>query len=148
MDPDDKQPFHIELDWMEYWKEYQRQHGEPVVFRGRFLFEDGRTYAMDPTGPEWLPPEDPVENLEFRTYYAKERLRMVLHDEKLIESYVRGIEQLQKSKSVTLQQKSRYKNHEDRWVNESGPVDLSDLKGRLLWLKNDIMDCEKRLAAL
>jgi hypothetical protein len=60
----------IKINWAATWARYKQEHGpNPIVYRGRLLFEDGYRHAInDPKGPEW-PPKDENEKRELQIIY-------------------------------------------------------------------------------
>ena len=142
---DYRQPIH--LDWREYYKGFEKRHGEPILWKGRLLFRDGWQYSStDYAGPEWEPPTDPVLLHEVQYLYWQERLKLVSTECEQLEMQLKGLVNLQQAKSLPLVRKVK------RWDPDSNSmkVDREEVspdifKGRLDWLHADIEECNEQL---
>jgi hypothetical protein len=136
-----KQQPKVRLDWPAYFEDFCEQHGKFYVeFRGRLLFEDGWQYsATDYAGPEWPPLEDSKQLLVLQRQYWKLRLRQSLELAFKARVVAKGIENLQRAKSGTLQ---------ERRGKKVAPVDVEALEGRKQWLEDDVELCKEKLTEL
>jgi len=143
-------PLSVRLDWKAYWRRFQQEHGEPVPYGdGRLLFPDGWQYsALRYGGPEWPPPTDPEELLALQRTYWRTRLAVVTAELRGLERQVADLVELQRVKSVPLQQVLRYNATEGKAQVERVDLDLSALQGRIAWLRQDVTDCQAQLARL
>ena len=140
----------VKVDWREYYRRFEQRHGEPISWKGKLLFRDGWTHSSkDHAGPEWEPPDDPLVLHSMQTVYWQERLKLVTQEKDLLEHNQRGIEALQRGKSLPLVRRVK------RWDEESQSmkVDREEVspdmfKGRLDWLHADIAECIEHLEEL
>lgn len=133
----------IRLDWRAYFYRFCQVHGEPVLARGRLIFQDGWSYsATEYQGPEFAPPASNAELdkvvLEYwieRRAYLEKMLLMLMHERNTLQK-------VQDSFSLPLQQVVKRDEHNrDRTVNLS----LAGLDGKIGWIRADLLECEERL---
>jgi len=139
------------IDWRAYFFRFSTEHGgDPVQFEGRLLWADGWGHsATDYRGPEYPPPEDPVELARLARAYWQERRRMVTAERRLLSARLENLESLQRGRSVALQQRELAVDERSGTASVvTGDLDLSALRGRLAWLGQDAADCERKLTEL
>lgn len=150
MNTHDRAPL-VRLDWRAYFKEFCELHGrDPVSYRGRLLFPDGWTYSSsDYAGPEWPPPDDPAELLAVQSSYWRRRRGIVRRERDELRLAVQSLAEMQRCKSVPLQQVVQMRDSEtNQRVTSRKPLDLDGLKARLAWLEEDVAECDRHLAEL
>lgn len=140
------------LNWRAYYGRFKQAHGgDPVVFKGRLLFQDGWIYSStDYKGPEWGPPEDPKELCLLKVCYWRQRRHRVRVELEHTRDVLTELMELQRTKSVALQQSYASIDEETgkRKVH-SRDLDLSDIrKGRALWLEQDLVECDARISEI
>ena len=140
----------IQLDWDAYWQRFKEVHGDPVPYNGKLLFEDGYQYsATDVMGPEYLPPDDADELRKLQVVYWVERRRVVVAERIEVETTLKGLKELQATRSVPLQELTfLFDDERGKTVATRKDLDLTALVGRLNWLKADVADCDARIASL
>ncbi len=138
------------LDWHEYYLSFLQEHGDPVEYRGRLLFEDGWMYsALHEAGPEWSPPEDKRELRGLKIAYQQVRRNAIRTMAHTLRTRLQAIEGLQSGKSLPLPLK--YDDSEQRGM--AGVVEWKDLDitahyERLTALDQNVKDCDLRLEEL
>lgn len=143
----------VRVDWRAYWKEFSRAHGDfPVVYRNRFLFRDGWTYAMDYPGPEWSPVNDPVILAQvIRAYWVlrKRQVRRAWWDQYC---ELRDLKSLQSTRSLPLMHSSTFFVQDDEGITKAqrceGPVDFAAMEMEVNRLKAELDECERNLHGL
>lgn len=141
----------VSLCWPEYFKQFCQLHGgNPLMFGGVLLFQDGWTHsAHDHAGPEWPPPEDKEECRQLIRQYWLRRRAVVTYEYEQLLRHVERLEELQRHRQAPLQQVVQWLNTEDkRWQKDIGPLDLTAMKGRIEWLREDVQVCEDKLTEL
>lgn len=144
----------IRIDWRHYFREFCALHGEPILFKGRFLFRDGWRYANDYKGPIWGPAEDERElALDIIIYHKlrisrlnimRRQLRERIEETtQLLLSYtLHGIKpQYRKTVRATDAEGNR------TTAVEHFPVTTQDDETRLRFIDADIAACEAVIAA-
>jgi len=141
-------PIKIELNWLAYWAEFKRiHHDHPVRWGGRFLFRDGWTYGTNPKGPEWPPPEDPVELRRLQRDYWTIRLAELRYEYADVADSLDSLRQMQDGRSATLMQRIR-EHQNGRLVTDDRPLDLSALELRLSDLRGYVAEAIDNLTKL
>ncbi len=141
----------VTIDWQEYFKQFCIAHGEsPLVFGGRLLFADGWTYsAHDYAGPEWSPPPRPLDLCRIQRLYWMRRKAIVQRELEDLAIHIERLEEMQRQRKVPLQQAIKWFDSENRrWKKDIGPLDLTAMKGRLAWLREDVVECDTNLVSL
>lgn len=138
----------VELDWKAYFYEFCRVHGpqEPVEHGGRLLFRDGWTYsATSYEGPEWEPPKS-FEELDalVARYWIIRRGRVTVTRDILV-AQLQRLEELKASKSLPLHQVVTVHDTDGNKVRQTIPLLLTGLQQRLRWVREDLVECDKRL---
>ena len=145
-----RRPEQFRLDWRAYFRAFSEAHGgDPVEHGGRLLFADGWQYSStDHAGPEWPAPEDEQELRRLQTYYWNRRLWIVRTERNKLYEKLKGLEELQGTKSVALQTVARQPDEAGRSSVKRGPLDLAGMQARLAWLKADVQWCESQLEGI
>lgn len=140
----------LELDWVQYFKDFCEAHGKyPVLHGGLLIFPDGWRYSSDDyMGPEYPPPNEKRVLSELQRAYYTRRHEIVRAEYLQLEQVIRDINSLQARKSVALSQRITYKGDDDKLVIGNQRIDLTMMRKRLEWLKEDVEACEKRLKEL
>jgi hypothetical protein len=140
----------LELDWVQYFKDFCEAHGKyPVLHGGLLLFPDGWRYSPDDyMGPEYPPPKDKYSLFILQRAYYTRRLEIVRAECIQLEQVLKDIDSLQARKSVPLSQRVSYKGDDDKLVIGNQRIDLTMMRKRLEWLRDDVDVCEKRLKEL
>lgn len=135
----------VQIDWRGYFIEFCRAHGEPVEFGGRLYFRDGWSYsATDYEGPEWSPPADFRELDEIVTKYWTARLGTLTRSLATLTHELGRLEDLISVRSLPVQQQVVVDT--DRGKRRGyRPLDLSPLRARIAWVRDDISEAELRL---
>lgn len=127
----------VKLDWRAYYQRFCEEHGDPVEWKGRLLFEDGWGYSnVDYAGPEYSPPED-LETLKgLRVTYWKVRAKLISRRLVIVKGRLQALENLSSQKSLPLQGVIPYYDEETgrkrpRLPSEprSGELDLEKVLG-------------------
>jgi hypothetical protein len=143
---DMKLPFvRVSLDWEAYYEEFKRAHGlHPLLYKGRLLFPDGWTYSStDRQGPEWPPPDDPAElNLLQRVYWLTRRKSVKAELEDLQEA-VTNYERLIELRSAPIMVRVTVDGKD-----VAKQLDMTDMRERLAWLREDADVCDRKLVEL
>lgn len=139
----------IELDWKAYFLEFCKVHGEPVRFKDSLLFHDGWRYsAVSYEGPEWSPPQDHFELDTLVTQYWLIRKREVQTALTSLLFKLKSLEEIKGRCSLRLQQAVYVDDGEGGKVRGYKPLDLSGMKQREEWLRQDLETCDVRLREL
>jgi hypothetical protein len=145
----DNIPF-IELDWKAYWEHFKAVHGEHVEYEGKLLFPDGWRYsATDYSGPEY-PPDGEQERQRWIVIYWQTRLSYCRQELVYVNDLYVRMKQLAAARSAPLFQFGEVKIGDDGLLTqeESVPLDLESLEGRIGWLKEDINRARKMVLTL
>lgn len=141
----------VKLDWKAYYKDFERLHGgDPVVYCGRLLFQDGWTHsATDYRGPEWPPPGDPKAYAALLEAYWTIRRSILQDEERKIVPGLRSLREAQHNRSAQIQQvNTEWNEKRCAWVphpdpeKRHGPVDIERIEQRLDWVRKDIARCD------
>lgn len=137
----------VKLDWMAYYQRFKQVHGEyPVKYGGKLLFPDGWQYALDPQGPEFRPAEGAITFLQVKYWQLR---KSIIHEElTLLEWQYNALRDLQSTKSAPLQQVIFMEDEGGAKKKQVVDFQLSDLEGRLQWLRSDLAECEEQLSIL
>lgn len=140
----------VSLDWAAYWDAFQQAHGgNPIPFKGRFLFADGWTYGTKShSGPEWPPPDDPVELRELQRAYWAARRGIVDAERHELSQRIEHLIEMQSVRTVPLQQAVRIRNEDGSVETIRGPLDLDAMLSRLGFLEDDVKFCDSKLEEL
>jgi hypothetical protein len=134
------------LDWQAYFHEFCREHGEPVLWRGRLLFRDGWTYSSTSyRGPEWPPPESAAECAALVTAFHKVRLAFLRVEHRTHSELLAELRRMQGARHVPLQHKTVIVDDEGRKRVVRAALSLREFEGRVEWLERDIAECEAAL---
>lgn len=136
------QPLEIQLDWEAYFIEFCNKHGKyPVVYgkeKQLLLFPDGWTYdAINYEGPEYPPPKDKYQLARLQFYYWSRRYRIVKLELITVESDLNYLTDIERSKSLPLQQVIEYQTEDGKVNRNSQQLDLTALRQRKTWLEGD-----------
>lgn len=147
--PQGGSPAAVELDWVGYFRAFSDAHGgSPLLHQGRLLFPDGWRYSSsDHAGPEWPPPEDRDARRGLLLAYWTRRKGIVHAEHLRLKDDLEHLRGMQALRRVPLHVVRRERT-EDGWKTVSEPMDLAPLEGRLAWLADDLVECDKVLAAL
>ncbi len=101
----------IRLDWKEYFRLFLEEHGEPILYNGKLLFQDGWQYSSTQyQGPENPPPEDTKElhylQVVYWTYLAKKFIEEI----RVISNQIRSLKDWSKVRSLPLQSRVSYRD--------------------------------------
>lgn len=153
-DPLKQQP--LTIRWREYFQRFCEAHGRwPVQYMGRLLFRDGWMYSSsDYKGPEWAPPEDPLNLLRLRHIYWTRRRSIVAdeHERLITTARVLADSQAARSARLPIYQTARYQETDEdgrpRTISKQVEADLGALQGRIDWLQEDLDVCDKEIKAI
>lgn len=133
----------IDLDWMAYWQEFQRIHGEPVLVDDRWLFEDGWQYGKSYDGPEFQAPKDETLLKALQRKYWHQRRFMVKKEHDELKFDHAQLEQMQYARSAPIMVSVRTEDGV-----EAKPLDLEAIQSRIAWLAEEQERCERKEQAL
>ncbi len=145
VDDSSRQANDVQLDWQAYFKEFCVLHGgDPVLYRGRLLFQDGWQYSStDFRGPEWAPTKNQDELKQMQRSYWITRKAIVAPQIDDLKRAIESLEMAQRERSARLQQTSIYFDQESgKYAKATGPVSLDAMRSRLSWLEADLVMCE------
>lgn len=139
------------ISWRAYFRTFCEQHGGyPLTVEDgtRLLFSDGWQYSSTSwKGPEYPPPDDGAERAALvRTYWGlrKSAVSITLAE---VSEKLRAMEALQGSRSAPLQQRTVHRDPATgKRTVTTEPVNLDELRGRVEWLRADLLLSEERLA--
>ena len=141
----------VQLDWKAYYKNFSIAHGgDPIMYGGRQLFQDGWTYSgTDYAGPEWPPPSNKVLRTRLiRTYWEK-RKEIVVQQEEYLRLRIEALEGMQSAKNQPLQQVVRlWSDTEEKQVSQVGDINFDDLKEKLKFFQYAVQECQNKLQEL
>lgn len=146
-----RHPAYLTLDWDAYFETFKTEHGDPVRWKGLLLFQDGWRYsAKHKSGPEYPPPNDTEQLHYLKTYYWLTRLNIVTAERNMLRDTVVGLRALQRNHHLPLQQQtSVYDELSGRHAYKAQILDIDELEhGRLAWLEQDVLDCQRQLQQL
>lgn len=140
--------YSIELDWEKYFQEFCNVHGKyPVVYNDKLLFYDGWMYSADNwEGPEYPPPKNKEQLIQLISYYWKRRYIIVQQEYDNLYHYIQGLEDLMRDKALPIFQRTEYRGDDGKMVTGTQQLDILLFRKRLEWLKDDIDNCERKLA--
>lgn len=145
------QSIYIEIDWQQYYEDFCEAHGKyPILHNSRLLFPDGWTYSIDDyAGPEWPPPDNPVELARLRLIYYQRRLDIVQEELRNMTTILHNIEDLQRVKSVQLKQTiATFDEATNNIKSETVPISTVLVKKRIEWLSKDVDNCKSTINSL
>lgn len=144
--PSHIQPLRITFDWRQYFQDFCQAHGEPIDYKGRFLFPDGWTYSTDYRGPEWAPPTDPKALRFLQFVYWNRRRRIVEEELKERKELLFAIEEQQRRRSGQVQLTTFTRDESGKTTRV--PVDGFIIGHRIELLESDLADCLAHLKEL
>lgn len=140
-----------QLDWQAYFKSFNELHGgNPIHWGGRLLYQDAWQYSItDHAGPEFAPPEDQREVKSLKRSYWLRRKAIVENELRQLSLHITYLEEMQRLRHVPLQQVLTWFDMEQRrWSRQVGVLDMSGMKERCNWLKDDVELCNERIKEL
>ncbi len=139
----------LQLDWRAYFLGFCEAHGDPLPFEGRLLFPDGWTYSdRRYEGPEWPPPEDPVELKRITLWYWKLRKMTVSGELAKVREMVNWVKQNQQGRGARLQYRAWIEGEQGQGRFEAKDLDPLALELRQRFLEDDLAECESKMKEL
>lgn len=137
----------IRLDWRAYFRNFCAEHGDPVPYNEKLLFQDGFQYSStDYAGPEWPPPDDPAELESLLCSYWQIRYSTVRHELSRLEDQLIQLTNIQSARNGMLQYTvPNIDPNGQRKGNRAMPLNLDLFQERIRWLKADTANCEAKL---
>lgn len=137
----------LTLDWPAYFRQFSETHmGTPVIYHGRQLFQDGWMYsASDYAGPEWPPPDDPMELKELIKAYWLIRVRKTRQVYKSLKENLDNLQAMQRARGVPLQAIVVYTDSENKRKTDRVPVDYAMLRQELAFVAQELLDSTDKL---
>lgn len=146
-------PQGIQTDWKAYYDRFDAAHGGyPVRFKGKLLWADGWTYAMDHAGPEWPPPGDPKELKEYQVAYWSKRRAVLFNEVRRFKDDIQNLRQTQAAKNVPLQRVVRKPGTNAEGLSimrvEYEDLDFEILDEKLGWMEKDLSEMDSKVKEL
>jgi len=140
----------VKLDWKNYYFKFSEQHGgNPVVYKEVQLFCDGWRYSLtDYAGPEYPPPEDKKELRKLQLVYWYTRWNRAKNELNFVEQKAVMLRNLQSTKDGQLQHIVTSEDENGKKLRESVDYNPHLFDHVIRFLKNEVEDANKHLAAL
>lgn len=135
----------VQIDWKEYFLEFDRQHGgNPVRYKTLLLYQDGWRYSSnDHAGPEYPPPTDPVFLQKLISRYWWIHSARLKRDAVELEEFIQRMKNLQATKSLPLLQIRSVQDADGNWSRDTVPLNMDALQQNLALLQEELSRAEQ-----